>query len=301
MPVALASRCAIVSALLAFTTFVAWASPVHADDARDETRRWVTSAALSLGVTGQSAEASVATSTLIGSAPPEPVRPPTQGSRTLIDPRFELGLELMTPRFADRFGRPRAFVQAAFGANFGFDYDVASEGELGRMNAPTVPIFEGNYSGQGSATTAQVAPIGFRAGLGAAFTFDVGHARMRIKPSLQYLHQEVDVAGFVNRAVALDPQPTTNFRVIQLSASERRAYDALGPGIEYEVDAARMGPFTLTPFVNFQAFAILDNDAVVLTDSDPDAVGTETAQWTYRNEGWIYAGAAGLRLRWAPE
>jgi hypothetical protein len=105
----------------------------------------------------------------------------------------------------------------------------------------------------------------------------------------------------VHRAVALDPQPTTNYRVIQLSASTRQAVNALGPGIEYEVDATRLGPFTLAPFVNFQAFAILDDDTVVLSDSYTDGIGTETAQWTYRNRGWIYSGAAGLRFRWAPD
>ena len=299
----------LVASLIALAAVAAFSSLVHAESTspvprerpRNEIERWIPSAALVLGISGQGTQAAVLSGPLTGSAPPEPVRPPASGSQKLLNPRFEGQLELMSPRLLAGLGQPRAFAQAAFGANFGFAYDVAREGTPGELIPPTSPIPEGNYPGQGSRTTAKVKPFDFKAGLGAAFTVELADMPMRIKPSVQYLRQTIQVNGLVNRAVAVGGTITTDFRVISLSSSEERAYNALGPAIEVEVDASRMGPVVLTPFVNFQAFAILDNDPIVMADSFTDATGTETAAWFFKNKGWIYSGAVGLRFRWQPE
>lgn len=272
-----------------------------AEDPTDELDRWVPSAALSLGIGARNAEGTVESGELTGSSPPEPVRPSASDTQTIFNPRLDVQLELMSPSPIASWGRPRPFAQVGFGANFGFEYDVVREGTPGALIPPTIPVPEAEVVGQGSAVTADVGAIDFRAGLGAAFTFDVSSWRMRVKPSVQYLLQTTDVGGVVNRAVALLPGNTTSYRLIELSASESRVDHAVGPGIEFEVDATRTGPVVLTPFLSFQAMAFVKDEETVLTDSFTDGTGTETATWTFRNTGWNYSGSAGLRVRWLPD
>ena len=49
--------------------------------------------------------------------------------------------------------------------------------------------------GIGSETTAEVQPMVIAAGAGIAFSFDLFGRRVRIKPSAEYLREEIDFTG----------------------------------------------------------------------------------------------------------
>jgi hypothetical protein len=270
----------------------------------DETQRWVPSFGVVWGLFGQKADASIDSSPLAGVTPPEPLRPPTASDQALLNPFAGGTIELMTPRALDDFGRPRAFVHLDLSAALGFSYDVAKEGDPGKLRAPEIPVPEGEISGQGSVVEAEIDPLVLTSGLGVAFAVDVGEWHFRIKPSLEYMRQEVEVRGRLRRAVRLTPPPpaaTLDYRFIELGGGKSHTLHGLGPGLEFEVDAARVESFVISVFIGGQAYRMLGDRDVRITDSQTSMAGTESAVWRFEMEEWLYRGAMGVRFRWLPE
>ena len=274
----------------------------------DETTRWVPGAGIVLGIIGFQSEGSVQSGTLTGSDPPEPVRPSAFGDTLMLSPVVGGTFELMTPRFAERIGRPRLFAHVDLTAAVGFTFDVAKEGVPGSMDFP-IPeggIPESAVPGQGSLTNASWDPLIVTAGFGVAFTVDRGEWRFRIKPSFEYIREEIKVNGLVNRAFALNPTDdgfgrATEFRFIELNGQQTETYHGIGPGLEIEVDAARLSPFVMTVFVSGQAYALLSPSDINFSDTYTDAYGTESAKWHFRPDPWVYRGLVGVRFRWLPD
>jgi len=269
----------------------------------DETRRWVPAAAITWGLFGQGADASVVSSPL-STNPSEPVRPAASDSETLLNPFVGGSVELMTPRMLGSLGRPRAFAHVDVTAALGFSYDVAKEGTPGTLIQPEVPTPEASVLGQGSVTAVQVEPLVVSAGAGVAFTADSGPWRLRIKPSFEYIREEIQVSGIVNRAATPNTacgQGGTPCRLIRLEGQETTTYHGIGPGLELEVDAARIRSFMMTVFVSAQAYALLGDLDVVFGDTHTDPLGTESAIWRFRPDDWLYRGAMGVRFRWLPD
>ena len=293
------------------SVLVAWIAPswaASADDASaiDETQRWVPSVGIIWGLFGQDSDASSVTSTLNGSNPPEPVRPATSGSQVLLAPFAGGTFELMSPRLFESGGRPRLFAHVDGTAAIGFSYDVAKEGDPGRLVPPSFPVPEAVVSGQGSKTEAEIDTAILTSGAGVAFAVALGDWHFRIKPSFEYIREEIEVKGTVSRAVTLPPIPpppgaSTNFRFIDLAGSKTKTFHGIGPGLEIELDATRIENFAITVFLSGQAYALLGNRDVDFSDAHTDAIGTETASWHFRPDPWLYRSAMGIRFRWLPD
>jgi hypothetical protein len=162
---------------------------------------------------------------------------------------------------------------------------------------------EANYSGQGTRVLAEVDPFVLNAGIGMAFTFDVFESRIRIKPSAEYLRERLKVTGQTNRVVQVsDTTPRVNtpsdFRFITMSDSDEQTYHAIGAGLEIEIDAERLGPFMVTPFIAGRAYRFIGNLDVSLRDSNEFG---ESVEFEFERDSWQWAGRFGVRLRWVPK
>jgi hypothetical protein len=164
-----------------------------------------------------------------------------------------------------------------------------------------------------------VNPFLLTAGAGAALTFRAWDRVLRIKPSMEYLRQEVSLRGLVRRAVRVDPTPgapppdDTFFRTVDLSGQTSRVYHGLGPGLEIEVETGRAGNFVVALYASARAWAFLNNDDLRVEDFNDDAVNcpppppgqvncsSESATFGFSQNDWAYGGNLGLRFRWSPE
>jgi hypothetical protein len=226
----------------------------------------------------------------------------------MVTPFVAGSLELMTPGLTSVPGRPRLFVHGDAAASFAFTRDVAKEGIPGAFELvgdfkPTDTVREANVGGQGSSTTAEVKPLLLSAGAGVAFTLEPWERRLRIKPSVEYLREDIEVTGVVHRAVAIEDNPTAgefpdNFRLIEFSGGEKRTFHGIGPGLEVELDTLRAGPFVMTVYVASQAYAFLGDLEVELSDTNEDG---ESATWSFEKNRWGFRAGVGLRFRWLPE
>jgi hypothetical protein len=317
--------------------------------AKDEAERWVPAFSIYTGVLVQDAEASIDTGPITGECVPprlsydtlhcerqirptalvdigrfDPVPPAdeffvtTKGDDLMVTPFVAGSLELMTPGLTSVPGRPRLFVHGDAAVSFAFTRDVAKEGipEAFEVSPNVNNPNEATILGQGSALTAEVKPLLLSAGAGVAFTIDAWERRLRIKPSVEYLREEIEVTGVVHRAVQTrlgtpgdpdDPIPTTaefpdGFRLIQLSGSDKRFFHGVGPGLEVELDAGRAGPLVLAVYVAGQAYAFLGDLEMEFSDAN-EVGGTEpeTATWRFEKNRWGFRSGVGLRFRWVPE
>lgn len=236
---------------------------------------------------------------------------PASGDGRFVDPFVGGSLELMTPGLTSLPGRPRFFVRGGAAADFGFERSIAKTGNLSDFEDST-GASERAIEGQGAVTSAQVEPLLIQAGAGVAFTVDVGDRRFRIKPSVEYLREEIHVSGELQRAVcfAIGPSPGTcgaqsidDFRLIEFGDDDKRYYHGLGPGLEIEADAARAGPFMMTVFIAGKAYYFMGDRTVHLEDSQDffGGVVSESASWDFERKRWAYEGGVGVRFRWLPE
>jgi hypothetical protein len=265
-------------------------SPSSADPGVvDKSRKWVPSLALTSGILSSSARGEVSST----------VRPSAIGSDSLTSPWLGGSVEIMTPSWEPLGERNRFFVHGGVAGNFGFERDLAKEGAPGPFIAPTVPLFgsEDLVRGQGSVT--RVEPTGFQAsaGVGFSITIDTEWRPIRIKPSLEYLVEEVQVSGLVHRAVSVDPA-IPSFDFVSISGAEEQFFHSIGPGLEIEADITRKGPLLLALTASGGAYHLLGDSDVEF--SSTDATGTESATWSYRKDPWTYRFDVGMRFRWAP-
>lgn len=268
----------------------------------DEISRFVPSISVFSGVVGQDGSATVQSN--VRPAPPDTGELIT-GDKTFVSPFVGGEAELMLPGLTMLPFSPRAFVRGGAQGNFGFKRDVAKEGSPGEFVFPALSpgtrIQESFVLGQGSTTSAKPDALQVTAGAGVAFTVDVAERRLRIKPSVEYLREEMKVAGTVHRAQALVGFPTTpeQFRLIELTGSGSKVYHGLGPGLEVEMDAARAGPVMLTVLGAGRAYRFLNDDRSV-TFTTTNELG-DTATWSFKKNLWAFLGSVGLRFRWVGE
>jgi len=259
---------------------------------------------------------------------------PAASSALMLTPAMLGSVEVMTPGLQSLPGRPRLFAHGDAGPSFSFQWSVAKQGAPAKMGSMTQPLgtSEGRIDGQGSETQSQLDTWVYGAGLGAAFTFNLGERRLRIKPSAEYTQYDTTVTGALNRAYTIDngrsatnnsgpavqnffpgtypeyPSLPVQFLPVVVSASKTQTYHGIGPGLELEMDAARAGPIMLALFLQGQAYYMLDNNDVTFTGrttlTDPHVQPnpqTVDAQFSYHQHTWTYSGGLGLRFRWNPE
>ena len=307
--------------VLVFAAFVVafadgTAAAASREQPRDELDRWVPSLAVFGGFQQQEAEGEVDSGMLLGPQCVEEltnceidrqIQPSAADEDQIRRFRAGLSIELMTPRFVEGLGEVRAFAHVDPMLSVGFERKLAGDGNPGPMIEPdfadAVTRSDANaFTGQGTRVLAEPEPFVLNVGAGLAFTFDVFDMRLRIKPSVEYLRERLEVTGRVNRVVQVDqiPRPDTpeDFRLISLSASDLKTYHALGPGLEVEIDSDRFGPFVLTPFVSARAYRFFGDLDVTLNAVNEFG---ESAEWRFDRDPWQWAARFGLRLRWLPE
>jgi len=324
------------SACLLVCLAAALARPAGADPT-DETQRWVPSFGLTSGVFAQKADASATSTGLtynfilrqnsfgqevdtVTQITDANLRPPVDGDDILVTPFVGGTFELDTPGVQAWPGRPRLFVRGDIAGAFGTERKVAREKTPSGLPdpLPDQPYFaEEAVPGIGSETTAEVQPLTYSAGAGVAFTIDIGSRRLRIKPSIEYIHEQIDFTGAVIRAVNTDTgivaqqsitaKPSVFFGVT-LQKDEKQDFQGLGPGLEIEMDTARIGPFMLSLFTNGRGMKVLGDRKVEWSDSttvtDPAMIPNTTtfdANWEFEKKPWIFGGGVGIRFRWVPK
>jgi len=309
------SRCT----LLVSTSLLFWASAALAlPPERDEADLWVPSIGFQTGLTFERAAATVMSSAVTGSAAstmPQLLQPPAEGQSLMVTPFAGISVELMTPRLTKDWGMPRFFIHGDVGYAFGSTFDVAKEGTPGTLSVPPTSntiLSERIIAGQGAATSADVQPLQVNAGIGVAFSFDVFDTRIRLKPSLEYLREEIKITGVLSRAIQQQGVNTLDqFRKVNYIQRKDRVYHEIGPGLQVEADVGRWGPVVFAPYIGAQAFYTLTNRRSSLSESQippcqpqlncvpPPA--PESATWTFKKDRWTYRANAGLRLRFAPK
>jgi hypothetical protein len=240
--------------------------------------------------------------------------PDTEGSDTSIVPLVGASLELMTPSLlGDVWSHPRLFAHGDVSAAFSYERNLAGEEGPGPFRLPKeirtdggaledINVEEVSIGGQGSRTRMQVRRWVYSGGAGLAFGFDLLDRRFRVKPSFEYFREEMDFIGVANRAVKLKipsgAADLSGFRLISLTQTERKSYEGIGPGLEIEVDAARLGPFVSSVFLMGRGYTLLGDLGVSMTKTNE--VG-ETATWTAKLDRWAWRSGVGFRFRWVPE
>ena len=251
--------------------------------------RWVPSLAITSGLISDGARGQH-DSTL---------RPSADGTASYQLPWLGGSVGVATPALEVVGIRSRLFAQAGIAGNFGVEYDLAKEGSPGPFVPPTSPAFgEEVVQGQGSTTT--VGPRGLQAsaGVGVSIEVDTPWRPIRIKPSFEYLYEQVRVAGTVRRARDDDPS-IPSFFFFEINGSESKDFHGIGPGLELETNVSRVGPFDIALAVSGSAYKILGDRDITFTRTDP--TDTESATWRYRKQPWTYRAYVGLRFLWAPE
>jgi hypothetical protein len=294
--------------------------------ATDESEVWAPALSFYSGILGQNGDAQVSSGPVLGprlpTTPSAEIRPPADGGDLIMASFVAMSLEVMSPALTQSFGKPRFFVHGDAAPSFAFTRTLAREGAPAScafadpipaecapppLNSNANPaVSEPTVLGQGSETSAEVKTWLFSGGAGVAFTVPVGERRIRIKPSVEYMQEEVEVEGTVHRAIRTGtPAPQAPFpdgilpryRGIVLSGSDSMTLHGIGPGLEIEMDTRRAGPFLLSLFVSGQAYKFLGKREISFSDSNEYG---ETAEWNYEHHSWSYRGGVGMRFRFLP-
>jgi hypothetical protein len=264
------------------------------------------------------------------------IRPSSSGNAQLFGGLFGASLELSTPSLITGLGFPRLFLHGDGTAAFMQPKKASKEGAVEPLTSPEVERDTQSFAvddvlGQGTEVEAEIQTWLVSAGGGIAFTFDLLGVRWRIKPSVEYLREEVKMTGVTQRAVALVgrdknhnilirddalqspesapgrssfvPEPgfykfSRGVRPISLTSSKTRAYHGVGPGLEIETDVERFGPFMVSMFASGKATAFI-GDLGIGTNA-VNELG-ESAAWNFEKDRWAYRALVGMRLSWLPE
>lgn len=317
-------------------------------ESRADVDRWVPGLALYFDLVGQRIEGTTTTGSisgpplpagcddadgpdgdlcedLFGQLDPEEQRNLSFESRrkdTAVSSLVGGSLELMTPRLVDGFLDPRLFVHGDIAGAFAHERTATGFGEPGALFVPAELLRaerDGNPSnlqepiiqGQGNQAKFQVQRWILSGGAGFAFSFDFFERTIRVRPSFEYIRQEIEIAAALHRVVKLrDPVPPSGFeagfRTIVLTAEKDATLHGIGPGLEIEADASRIGPLQLSVFGRASGYRFLGNLDHTLTAGSAfcnpaDFANTECVRWRVELDPWIWRAGMGLRFRWIPD
>jgi hypothetical protein len=299
--------------------------------------RWVPSLAITSGASIQEHQGSADSYLEEPGEPIVPLRPSVDGDDLAVSPFVGGVLELMTPALPIPT-RPRLFVSGEILPTFASDRDLALDGDPGciRGDYPDAPCAseedgsrntsfpEVSAKGQGSRTSAEIDTLVYGASLGVAFPLQFGTRQLRIKPSVGWINYKVEAKGLVADALCDPPGRCTNFTafIVQygylrertLSGSGSQRFNAIGPGLDVELDTGRFGPIGSSLFIGARGYRILGDRTISFGAeqifgpemSDPDdpaqriVFGPErdTASFEVEVDPWIVRVHLGIRFQW---
>jgi hypothetical protein len=166
----------------------------------------------------------------------------------------------------------------------------------------------------------------FGANLGVAFPARLGKRQLRIKPSFGWLHYKVSADGLVSNAkcgpdtftpgipndTACTPRITGggaiipgDLRAFSLDGSDSLMFNAIGGGLDLEMDTVRYGPVGASLFLGGGFYRTLGDRTISFNDTqieppEPPFFGMDvaTAQWEVKVDPWIYRAHVGIRFQW---
>jgi len=281
---------------------LSWSAGVRAEPSTDEIERWVPAFAIENHIVSQRAEGFLQSS----QRPPDAPGSPMSGVGRLADPSMGLSFELMTPGLLNIPGRPRAFLHGGASYTFASTVPLVQEGAPGELiETPVDP--EGTQSeppatviGQGTRTSAEIQPLAISAGAGVAFSFDIGARRVRLKPSFEYVREQIEGSGEMlnvsGTRESLDGVVQVPFDKTRLFGSRKKTLHGLGGGLEIEMDAAQAGPFDLSIFAGARVYGLLGDRSFEFASRE----GDNTTSWSVTADRLLYQAGVGLRFRYLP-
>jgi hypothetical protein len=336
-------------------------------------RDWEPSLAVTSGITFQALQAQ-ASSTIdqtgrLGVNPGDPLAKPGRGEDEAVSPYVGINAEVMTPELP---GGIRFFVNGEYLPTFAAELDVEKVGDPSGLTVPAefyslestcgegplqpgcnCPYGFGCYTeeaitGAGSKVSATVGRDVFGAAIGVALPFEAFGRKLMLKPSFGWIRYTVDVSANQLRAikVPLDASPVTPtlrplpvVRFVELNGSAAPAFNAIGPGLELEMEVHQSGPIGASLFLDAHGYRVLGSRKVKLSDTqsrscatDPVPIvappgqpvtestqrflcnlaaprfnqfgpedGVYSADWAFKVDPWLYRVGLGLRFRWIGE
>jgi hypothetical protein len=230
----------------------------------------------------------------------------------------------------------RFFVSGEMVANFATSRNIASEGDPSGVKPPDLKNSLNEFPakaflGVGSRTTSQLQTLSWGADVGLVFPFRFQGRELRFKPSFGWVRFGMDVDGLVLAAVKDDLLPGTevelvpgvftpcqssqcygsNAREVNLAAEDSLMLNAIGPGVELEMDAGRFGSIGASVYLGAHFYRVLgDRDVNLSADSGfiglapplgvPDGVRPDSyaADWKFKMDPWLYRVGLGIRFHW---
>ena len=253
---------------LLFSAFAILTGPAasQGESSGEESQRWVPAFAIQSHLISQRAKGSLESS----QRPPDAPGSVTSDDGWLVDPSIGLSFELSTPQFAEVFGRPRAFAHAGASYAIGSTLTLAQEGAPGEFVEPPIDptrpdlvqrITAEAVAGQGTRNRAEIQPLVISAGAGVAFSFDLRGRRVRLKPSLEYIREDIEGSGEMRNAAGIRSSVggvvVVPFEYTVLSSSQKKTLHGLGGGLEIEMDATRAGAFLISIFAGGQVYVLV--------------------------------------------
>jgi hypothetical protein len=287
------------------------ASPGSAADqpsnTRDDFDRWIPSIALTMGFTTQEHKGSVDSSeqvaTFLG------IRDRPLGERIYNDSEKSLNamliggtIELQTPSLLPRKWGPRIFIGGEILNVSSQKRTIAREGNPSELHGgpPSANFPDEAILGQGSATTSDADNVLYGANIGVSIPFEIADWRVSVKPQARYLNQKIYFSGSVLDAERFGIPGADPTREVEIYGDDSLDVHALGPGLEIEVNAVRMGSIAASVFVSGGAYNVLSDRKTAFSTSVRDNLDTGDfrGDWTAEIDSWIYRANVGFRVSW---
>jgi len=221
--------------------------------------------------------------------------------------------QIETPVLTERGGGPRLFARIGAATNFDTEDRVVNEGAPGEIiirvidnngdGIPDARPLVAGIEGRGSATGVKTESPTVTAGFGVDFELAALDRTIHIKPSIEWIWEEERIKTVLGYAESRAGDPSDcPCRTLRARGINTESFYGLGPGIEIEVEAGRLGPLRLGVYAQSQAYYLFDRKKDIEATGDfSDGSGSLTVQSKYTRERWDYRAGFGLRFHWLPE
>ncbi|MDH5565403.1 MAG: hypothetical protein OEY15_01900 [Myxococcales bacterium] len=283
--------CALSFALLA------WLPRGAAAEAPDAAAtRWTPAFSLGFDVQNQGLEADLDSSIGLSAS---------SGS-TQLSSLFRLDGTLYTPSLLSGAGAPRLLLHAGAQIPLAEGFLVLRANEqylVGTLEAaqfcplaPGPPVID---SCDQKGRTDLRYDVAWSAGLGVEFTLPLAERQIKLRPSIDYFGQSLQLDSRIERVdMGLQGAPINAVTVVQtttLAASRGELVHAIGPRLSVDVETGRIGRFSLNVFVETQFYWIVSNRTFIYGASN----GADSADFRAVLDPLVAQGGAGLRIVWS--
>lgn len=230
---------------------------------------------------------------------PLPLREFASGDDVDLGAILGASLEVASPELPVPLS-PRGFVGVEVLAQFAPGRAVANEGSptgIGELGPP--PFAEEEFSGVGSRTRVERDTLSYGVYAGVTIPFEFQGALMSVRPTVRWMRFSYEAEGTI--LAALKPNPLLpTFRPIELFSQSTIELDAIGPGLEFEVEMESTKSHRTVFFFGGAAYRIVtDNDfSFGTTRTISDSFGTTTyiSEHSVEIDEWVGRAHVGIRV-----